>query len=145
GTLFSLQKLHDKRHISGKEFPDLTSAYEFLRHLEHRLQLRQGQQTHRLPASEADLLFLQKALEGYASGEDRIADVTGAVGRRMASVAEIYNRIIHHQQSRRRYELPETQFELRSTPEPAAVEQSHQQMLERLAGDSPELFQIASR
>jgi [glutamine synthetase] adenylyltransferase / [glutamine synthetase]-adenylyl-L-tyrosine phosphorylase len=145
GTLFSLQKLHDKRHISGKEFHDLTSAYEFLRHLEHRLQLRQGQQTHRLPASEPDLQFLQKALEGYASGEDRIADVTAAVRRRMSSVAEIYNRIIHHQQSRRRYELPEAQFELRSTPEPAAVEQSHQQMLERLAGDSPEIFQIASR
>ncbi len=45
GTLFSLQKLHDKRHISGKEFHDLTSAYEFLRNLEHRLQLREGQQT----------------------------------------------------------------------------------------------------
>ena len=42
GTLFSLQKLHDKRHISGHEFHELTSAYEFLRHLEHRLQLRQG-------------------------------------------------------------------------------------------------------
>ena len=50
GTLFSLHKLHDKGHISGKEFHDLTSAYEFLRHLEHRLQLREGQQTHRLPA-----------------------------------------------------------------------------------------------
>ena len=37
GTLFSLQKLHDKRHISGHEFHELTSAYEFLRHLEHRL------------------------------------------------------------------------------------------------------------
>ena len=36
GTLFSLHKLHDKGHISGKEFHDLTSAYEFLRHLEHR-------------------------------------------------------------------------------------------------------------
>ena len=54
GTLFSLHKLHDKGHISGKEFHDLTSAYEFLRHLEHRLQLREGQQTHRLPASEAE-------------------------------------------------------------------------------------------
>ena len=55
GTLFSLQKLHDKGHISGKEFHDLTSAYEFLRHLEHRLQLRDGRQTHRLPAEDANL------------------------------------------------------------------------------------------
>ena len=28
GTLFSLHKLHDKGHISGKEFHDLTSAYD---------------------------------------------------------------------------------------------------------------------
>ena len=74
GTLFSLHKLHDKGHISGKEFHDLTSAYEFLRHLEHRLQLRQGQQTHRLPASEADCRMLQRAMEGYAPGETRSGD-----------------------------------------------------------------------
>ena len=75
GTLFSLHKLHDKGHISGKEFHDLTSAYEFLRHLEHRLQLRQGQQTHRLPASEADCRVLQRAMEGYAPGENRSGDL----------------------------------------------------------------------
>src|SRR5256885_1199009 len=46
GTLFSLQKLHDKLHISGKEFHDLTSAYEFLRHVEHRLQLQQIGRAH---------------------------------------------------------------------------------------------------
>ena len=72
GTLFSLHKLHDKGHISGKEFHDLTSAYEFLRHLEHRLQLREGQQTHRLPTSEADCRVLQRAMEGYAPGEYRL-------------------------------------------------------------------------
>src|ERR1043165_5263414 len=59
GTLFSLQKLHDKRHISGHEFHELNSAYTFLRHLEHRLQLRQGQQLHRLPSSQHDLEILQ--------------------------------------------------------------------------------------
>ena len=53
GTLFALQKLHDKEHISGKDFHNLTNAYEFLRNLEHRLQLRQGQQTHRLPEAPA--------------------------------------------------------------------------------------------
>ena len=75
GTLFSLHKLHDKGHISGKEFHDLTSAYEFLRHLEHRLQLREGQQTHRLPASEADCRVLQRAIEDYAPGNTARADL----------------------------------------------------------------------
>src|SRR5205085_5412705 len=90
GTLFSLQKLHDKRHINGREFNDLTSAYEFLRYLEHRLQLREGQQTHRLPTPEADSQILQRAMEGYAPGEYRAGNLVSIVRRRMAAVAEIY-------------------------------------------------------
>src|SRR4029077_15931915 len=92
GTLFSLQKLHDKLHISGKEFHDLTSAYEFLRHLEHRLQLREGRQTHRLPAADVDSRILQRAMEGYAPGEYRLGDLATVVRRRMAAVTEIYQR-----------------------------------------------------
>ena len=145
GTLFSLQKLHDKRHISGREFHDLTSAYEFLRHLEHRLQLRQGQQTHRLPASEPELRILQRSMEGYAPGEYRVADLTATVRRRTAAVAEIYQRIIYHQQSRIRHDAPDAEFELRSTLEPTTADQSHQQILERLASDSPPLHQTACR
>src|SRR5436853_982157 len=95
GTLFSLHKLHDKRHISGKEFHDLTSAYEFLRHLEHRLQLREGQQTHRLPSAERESRILQRAMDGYSHGEHRSGDLATMVRRRMAAVAEIYQRIIY--------------------------------------------------
>src|SRR5436190_22685920 len=87
GTLFSLQKLHDKRHISSKEFHDLTSAYEFLRHLEHRLQLRQGQQTHRLPLSGLELRILRRCVEGYEAGEYGLGDLVATVTRRMAAVA----------------------------------------------------------
>ena len=44
GTLFSLQKLHDKGRISGKDYHELSQGYLFLRTIEHRLQLRRGQQ-----------------------------------------------------------------------------------------------------
>ncbi|PYX56501.1 MAG: hypothetical protein DMG73_15320 [Acidobacteria bacterium] len=145
GTLFSFQKLHDKGHISGNEFHELTNAYEFLRHLEHRLQLRQGLQTHELPASQSELRILERSMEGYASGQDRVVDVTFAVGRRMEAVAGIYNRIIHHQQIRRSHEAPDTEFELRSTAEPGAAEHSNDHILERLADDSAQLYEIASR
>ena len=145
GTLFSLQKLHDKRHISGHEFHELTSAYEFLRHLEHRLQLRQGQQTHRLPTHAFEALVLQRAMEGRATGEPRIGDLATVVRHRMVAVAEIYHRIIHHQQIRRHHEAPDAEFELRSTLEPGTSEQSNQQILERLAADAPPLFKIANR
>jgi [glutamine synthetase] adenylyltransferase / [glutamine synthetase]-adenylyl-L-tyrosine phosphorylase len=145
GTLFSLHKLHDKGHISGKEFHDLNSAYEFLRHLEHRLQLRQGQQTHRLPASEADCRVLQRAMEGYAPGENRSGDVTAMVRRRMATVAEIYQRIIYQQQTRGRQHLPGAEFKLLSAFEPATADPSSQQILERLATDAPALYEVAGR
>ena len=62
GTLFALQKLHDKEHISGKDFHNLTKAYEFLRHLEHHLQLRQGRQSHQLPRSHAELKVLARCM-----------------------------------------------------------------------------------
>jgi glutamate-ammonia-ligase adenylyltransferase len=145
GTLFSLQKLHDKGHISGKEFHDLTSAYEFLRHLEHRLQLRDGRQTHRLPASEADSQILQRAMEGYAPGEYRVGDLATMVKRRMGVVAEIYQRIIYQQQTRGRRQLRDTEFKLLGAPEPATADQSGQHMLERLAADAPALYEVANR
>src|SRR5205823_6125832 len=49
GTLFSLQKLHDKGHISVHEFQELTSAYTFIRYLAHLSQLCLVQHVHRLP------------------------------------------------------------------------------------------------
>jgi glutamate-ammonia-ligase adenylyltransferase len=136
GTLFSLQKLHDKGHITGHDFHELTSAYSFLRHLEHRLQLRQGQQIHRLPRSAADLTILQRSMEGLAPGY-RTADLITAVRERMAAVAQIYQRIIYQQQSRSPVSSDGGAFQLRSGPESSSVDQSHQQLLERLAADAP--------
>ena len=144
GTLFSLQKLHDKRHISGREFHDLSSAYEFVRHLEHRLQLRQGQQTHRLPNSESELRILQRSMEGYAAGEYRHMNLLALVKERMASVAEIYQRIIYQQQTRSLAEAP-GKFELRSAPEFLAGDLSTRQVFERLASDAPPVYQTAAR
>src|SRR5262249_21646908 len=93
GTLFSLQKLHDKRHISGHDFHELNSAYTFLRHLEHRLQLQRGQQVHRLPRSPQELAILQRAMAGLTP-TFQLADLTSAVKERMAAVAAIYQRVI---------------------------------------------------
>ena len=145
GTLFSLHKLHDKGHISGREFHDLTGAYEFLRQLEHRLQLREGRQTHRLPMSEADSQILQRAMEGYAAGEYPGVDLATTVRRRMGAIAEIYRRIIFQQQNRGRQQLRDTEFKLLGAPEPAMPDQSSQHMLERLAADAPALYEIANR
>ena len=163
GTLFSIHKLHDKAHLTGKDFHDLGIAYEFLRKVEHRLQLRLGQQTHRLPTSREQSAILWRLTFGGSSlaarateaaagePEDPAAELVRLVSERMAAVAEIYNRIVHQQQyvqeraSAATAGEPAADFQLEpSVPEPGS-EHSFQQMLTRLAADAPELYRIASR
>jgi [glutamine synthetase] adenylyltransferase / [glutamine synthetase]-adenylyl-L-tyrosine phosphorylase len=139
GTLFSLQKLHDKRHISGHDFHELNSAYTFLRHLEHRLQLQRGQQVHRLPRSPQELAILQRAMAGLTPGY-QLADLASAVKERMAAVAEIYQRVIYQQQAGRSFLPVPGDFQLRSQVEGAILDPSQPQLLERLAEDAPDLW-----
>jgi len=143
GTLFSLQKLHDKRHISGRDFHELTSAYSFLRHLEHRLQLREGQQVHRLPRSEHELQILQRSMSGLTPGYS-LADLPTSVRQRMAAVAEIYQRVIYQQQAVTPRQENEGEFQLETRSGIATADQSNQQLLDQLAFDAPELSRAMS-
>lgn len=143
GTLFSLQKLHDKSHISGHDFHELTSAYSFLRHLEHRLQLREGQQVHRLPRSEHELQILQRSMSGLTPGYS-LSDLTISVRQRMAAVAEIYQRIIYQQQAVTPQPENDNEFQLRTLSAIATADQSHQRLLEQLALDAPDLSRVIS-
>jgi glutamate-ammonia-ligase adenylyltransferase len=139
GTLFSLQKLHDKGHISGKDFHDLTQAYEFLRRLEHRLQLQRGQQLHRLPAEQDDLLILQRAMAAGGS-TDKATDLTEQLQSHMENVSAIYDRIIFSQKRKEKHGG--------APPLPAASsvrEMSYEQVLERIALDSSPLHEIVAR
>jgi glutamate-ammonia-ligase adenylyltransferase len=138
GTLFSLHKLHDKRHINGRDFQELTSAYTFLRHLEHRLQLRRGQQVHRLPHDAQDLAVLQRAMESLRPENPRMQDFVEVVRQRMAAVADIYQRIIFQQQAQTELEPSESEFRLQSRAA-ASGDQSTQVLLEKLGEDAPVL------
>ncbi len=52
-TLISLSRLADRKLVSEAELTELFEAYEFLRRLEHRLQMENGLQTQLLP-NDAD-------------------------------------------------------------------------------------------
>src|SRR6185437_7938696 len=143
GTLFSLQKLHDKRHITGKEFHELTTAYEFLRRVEHRLQLRQGQQTHRLPDLPEQLRILERAVGADKTLQYAPEGIAARVRELMAAVAEIYERIIHHQQLQALGD--EAEFHLAPRGEQSGAEQPYHQLLQRISEDSPALHEIAVR
>jgi glutamate-ammonia-ligase adenylyltransferase len=48
-TLISLSRLADRKLLSDNELTQLVDAYDFLRRLEHRLQMENGLQTHIVP------------------------------------------------------------------------------------------------
>jgi glutamate-ammonia-ligase adenylyltransferase len=143
GTLFALQKLHDKQHISGKDFHNLNSAYEFLRHLEHQLQLRQGRQSHQLPSDPAELMVLAKCLNRQGATAVSPNGFVLQVESRMAAVAEIYRRIVYQQQSQ---QFIDAEGNLRLQPQvPPSAENSYSQIMQRLAVDAPRLLDVISQ
>jgi len=141
-TLFALQKLHDKEHISGKDYDNLTSAYEFLRHLEHLLQLRQGRQNHQLPSSPMELRALAKCLNREGSTAPAPDEFVRQIESRMATVAEIYRRIVYQEQSQ---QFIDAEGNLRLQAQvSASAENSYSQIMQRLAVDAPRLLAVIS-
>jgi len=144
GTLFSLQKLHDKGHLSGKDFHELTLAYEFLRRVEHRLQVRRGQQVHRLPSTADDLAVLYRTVGTDRTGQVAAHGLVEALRLRMSAVSAIYQRIIHAEQAHSQQEREAGDFYLSPTSAESGREQSFQQILERLATDALEVHDIVA-
>ena len=65
-TLDMLHELQDGHWINARAASDLSTAYRFLRSLEHRLQMVADEQTQRLPADSETLLHFVRFC-GYAS------------------------------------------------------------------------------
>jgi [glutamine synthetase] adenylyltransferase / [glutamine synthetase]-adenylyl-L-tyrosine phosphorylase len=131
GTLFSLQKLNDKGHLSSPDFRELSVAYEFLRTVEHRLQLQRGQQLHRLPSAPAELQVLARAVS--RGGAASAAGLMRSLRERMGRVASIYERMIHSQKQRERggAEAAVDSYYI------GARELSFDQLMRRIESDSP--------
>ncbi len=96
GTLLALRKLNDKGWLSDSDCAALTATYEFLRRVEHRIQLGSGQQTHRLPnePKALDRLARRAGIEGSPSeppGHALLRQLRDA----FSGVDEIYQKVIH--------------------------------------------------
>ncbi len=61
-TLISLSRLADRNLLSDAELTGLFAAYDFLRHLEHILQMENGLQTHSLPNDPEKRLLIAKRM-----------------------------------------------------------------------------------
>ncbi len=98
GSLLALQRLRDKDLLSAQEYTDLSTAYEFLRHLEHRLQAVDDQQTHALPISAEQMDLLANRMPANEIGRDRSPEkLKQRLNLHLERVQELYKRVIHAQ------------------------------------------------
>ncbi len=90
GTLFALQKLHDKGHIGDAEFRELCATYALLRGIEHRLQCRQGAQSHRLPEAQAEQAALFRSMgEGAVRSAQELQRIMNSASKLCARVLRL--------------------------------------------------------
>lgn len=95
GTLVGLQKLFDKGYLSGRDHFRLASAYQFLRLVEHRLQLDRGQQTHTLPADVEGLELLARRCGVGGHGDHSAGmELRRLLDNHLDQVRTIYERIL---------------------------------------------------
>jgi len=93
-TLVALQHLHDKGYLSQRDFYQLSSAYEFLREVEHRLQLRDGLQMHELPRKPDARSRIARRSGVEANGERSAGEeLLARIRRHFEEVREIYERV----------------------------------------------------
>ncbi len=88
GTLPALAALEARGLLPHHAATALRDAYDFLRRTEHRLQYRDDQQTHQLPADTDERALLAQAM-GYASLREFDAELQrhrGQVGEQFAQV-----------------------------------------------------------
>ncbi|HJQ69271.1 MAG TPA: hypothetical protein VKA70_09875 [Blastocatellia bacterium] len=91
-TLIVLARLAEKGYLSEQERARLSSAYTFLRTVEHRLQMELGVQTHRLPIA-AERLELVARRSGYNHHAQPAAAFLADLEAHTAAVRAVYNRV----------------------------------------------------
>lgn len=97
GSLLALSRLQQKGLISDAEYARLANAYQFLRTLEHRLQLVDDRQTHTLPKDTSELENLASRMPVVPGGEHNAASLLRQIEHHFQQVREIYERVVHAQ------------------------------------------------
>ncbi|MEM4658381.1 MAG: hypothetical protein QXX77_08185, partial [Candidatus Methanosuratincola sp.] len=89
-TLSALERLYSHGIIEREVYASLSSAYLFLRRLEHNIQLVDELQTHRLPQDPESLARISKMM-GYGSRDD----LEHALSLHTSMVSRIYDRLFY--------------------------------------------------
>jgi glutamate-ammonia-ligase adenylyltransferase len=141
GTLLALAQLHDQDLLSSTEYSRLVDAYEYLRRLEHLLQLEDDRQTHTLPSNPADLERLARRM---STPEDMPRVSTGIASQlvkdldqRLENVQSIYERIVHAQRPPHYSSLNARRVSSAQAPEEHGEVDVSGEVLEALAKPAP--------
>ena len=90
-TLISLGRLEERGLISESEHSQLSDAYQFLRALEHRLQMEHGLQTHSVPLDPARRELVARRMN--FSGDDILASFDGVLAEHTRNVRAAFDRV----------------------------------------------------
>ncbi len=86
-TLAALDLLAEEGFVAPEDARELTDAYVFLRHVEHRLQLEAGRQTHTLPTATGKREHLARGLgltlQGFEDAWTRTTTVVRTIHERL--------------------------------------------------------------
>ncbi|HEV8160667.1 MAG TPA: putative nucleotidyltransferase substrate binding domain-containing protein, partial [Pyrinomonadaceae bacterium] len=93
-TLKSLQRLTDRKLLTETELTELVEAYKFLRRLEHRLQMENGLQTHRVPDN-----LEKRPVISQRMGVFFVADFNRRLDFYTNNVNRIFNRVFSEAES----------------------------------------------
>src|SRR5262249_40684667 len=142
GTLVALHRLRDKGYLAVRDYGRLSSAYHFLRTLEHRLQLEYDRQIHTLPQDQEALAILARKVGITAGGNslETAAALVERTERHLSEVTEIYGRVIHgHGPPPQPAPEPAPLFQLEMEDPQEATDLSRQAQFRYLEMRAPEL------
>lgn len=131
-TLVAVQRLHDKGFLTSRDFFRLATAYQFLRKVEHRLQLRDGLQRHTLPeAPDALERLARRCGVEPAPGRGAREQLQQRIGQHFREVREIYERILR----------PKTRGDAAESPAAREPEPGESALMRQLRQDFPAVAQ----
>jgi glutamate-ammonia-ligase adenylyltransferase len=90
-TLISLGRLADRGLISERERSELSDAYDFLRTVEHRLQMEHGLQTHSVPDDVGRRALLARRM--HFAPPRALFEFDEALARHTSAVARAFRRV----------------------------------------------------
>ncbi|MET0621501.1 MAG: hypothetical protein ABW250_00840 [Pyrinomonadaceae bacterium] len=90
-TLISLGRLADRGLITERERSELSDAYDFLRTVEHRLQMEHGLQTHAVPDDAARRRLLARRM--YFAPPHALEEFDGTLARHTDAVSRAFRRV----------------------------------------------------